>query len=147
MTLLANHRSRYYNGLIGFLLLLVPVCNAGAIRYGFYSLFHNEAELALFLLYTAPLWVGFSLFIVIELYRQAVMKMTPGNNLVAIMIVGGFIFSSIGILLCPVGPQLISLAALELALSNSIICGVLGLCVRYLLKLRQFGQGQIPSQK
>ena len=117
--------------------LLVPACNFAAIRFGFRSQFQNEAELVLFLLYAAPLWGGFMLMICFELYRQAVMKIIPGRYLVPMMTAGGLVFSSLGILLCPVGPQLWSAAAGELILTSTLICSALGIIIRYLLELRQ----------
>jgi hypothetical protein len=140
MSSLASHKSRFYSGLILFFLLLVPVCNLGAIRFGYRSLFHDEAELALYLLYAAPLWVGFILFLGIELYRQAVMNITAGHNLVAKMALGGFAFSAMAVMLCPVGPRLFSIAAVKLMLTSTVICGVLGISIRYLLRLRQANQ-------
>ena len=140
MSFLARSKSRIYSGLILFSLLLVPVCNLGAIRFEFRGLFHDEAELALFLLYAVPLWVGFILFIGVELYRQAVMKITPGHNLVAKMTLGGFAFSGMAVVLCPVGPQLVSIATAKLLLTSTVICSVLGIGIRYLLKLRQAHQ-------
>jgi hypothetical protein len=137
MSVSTSYKTRIYSGLVIFVVLLVPVCNLGAIRFGFRRLFQNEAELVLFLFYAAPLWAGFILFIGFELYRQSVMKIPPGRHLVPMMAVGGVAFSGIGVLLCPVGPKFLSAATGEMMLISALICSVLGTGIRYLLWLRQ----------
>lgn len=141
MSYLLSEKLKIYNSLLVIFLLLVPVSNLGVIRFGFRSLFHDDAELALFLLYAAPLWLGFIIFIGFELYRQTIMQITPGRSLVGKMALGGFAFSALAIIVCPVGPSVFSFATVKLVLANTIICGALGLCLRYLLRLRQDALG------
>jgi hypothetical protein len=137
MTLSTICKTRLYSGLVLLFVLLVPVCNLGAIRFGFLAAFHNEAELVLFLLYAAPLWAGFIGVIGFELYRQVVMGNAPGRNLVQLLLLGGLVLPALGILLCPVGPALWSVSTGALILTHTLICTVLGLIIRYLLKMRQ----------
>jgi hypothetical protein len=137
MTNSVNFKTRFYSGLLACFMLLVPLCNLGAIRFGFHRIFHDEAELVLFLLYGAPLWVVLILIIVFELYRQVVMKVTLGRNMVSMMALGGLVFSGLWILLCPVGPKLFSVASGELILVSTCICTVLGVGIHQVLRLRQ----------
>ena len=137
MTLSIICKTRIYNGLVLLFILLVPVCNLGLIRFCFRAYFQNKAEAVLFLLYAAPLWSGFIVVISFELYRQRVLGSMPGHNLIQMMILGGFALSALGIVLCPVGPELWSVAAGGLILTNTLICAVLGVIIFFLLKLRQ----------
>lgn len=137
MALLTISKTKIYSGLVFLFVLLVPVCNLGAIRFGFRTDFYDEAQLILFLLYAAPLWIGFVVVICFELYRQAVMGKRPGRNLIQMMTLGGFVSSALGIVLCPVGPNLLSIPAGRLILTNTLICAVIGVIIYSLLKLRQ----------
>ena len=137
MTLSTISRSRIYAGLVLLFVLLVPVCNLGAIRVGFRADFHNEAERALFLFYAAPLWIGFAVVICFELYRQLVMGKLPERNLIPMLTLGGLVLSTLGNLLCPVGPNLWSVSAGIMILTNTLICAVLAVIIHYLLRLWQ----------
>lgn len=136
MTVSKVYKTRIYNGLVLFFILLVPMCNMCAIGIELRTVFHNQAELVLFQLYAAPLWIGFSLIIGFELYRQAVMKITLGNNLVTLMALGGLVFSCLEILICPIGPPFWSVITSGLILTSTLSSTILGLIIRYLLNLR-----------
>jgi RsiW-degrading membrane proteinase PrsW (M82 family) len=137
MTLTKLFKTRIYSWLALLFILLVPVCNLGAVRLGFRADFHDEAELLLFLLYAAPLWVGFAVVLCFEMYRRTVMGKPPDHNLIQMMILGGIVSSALGLLLCPVGPDLWSVSTGVLILSNALICAILGKIIQYLLRLSQ----------
>jgi hypothetical protein len=137
MTLSTAKLSKLHTGLVLLFVLLLPVCNLGAIRWGFRPDFHTEAELVLFLFYAAPLWGGFAVVVCFEVYRRAVLGRSPERNLIQMLTVGGFVTSGLSLLLCPVGPSLWSIAGGGLILTSSLLCAVLAMVIHYLLRLRQ----------
>ena len=131
----SDKANRYY-ALVILIMLLIPVLNLTVMQFGFVSLFHNGADLTLFLFYAAPLWLGFTLFIGFELFRRTVIQTPPGHRLVLMMTTGGLVFSALSIVLCPAGPSLLSAAGAELILVHTVICATLGFSLRFLVNFQ-----------
>jgi hypothetical protein len=137
MTLLVLGKKGIYNSLLWLLVLLLPVLNLAVVRFGFRLAFDEAAELTLFLLYTAPLWLGFTVMIGFEIFRQTVMGNAPNGNLIYKMTLGGIGVPVLTVLICPIGPGLWSDTAGIMILIGAVNCGVWGLLIYHLLRLRR----------
>lgn len=127
-------KSKSYIILIAIVLILPPILHIFTVKWGFNKSFHNDAEVILFLFYNAPLWLLFVAIISVELYRKAVLGLMSGLSPIYTMSVGGALLAITGIVISPVGPDLVSVDGASLIVSNTVLCAVVALVIQFLLR-------------
>ena len=127
-------KSKSYIILIALVLILLPILHLFTVKWGFNQSFNNDSEVVLFLFYHAPLWLLFIAIISVELYRKAVLGLMSGYSPIYTMSVGAVLLAITGIVISPVGPDLVSVVGVRLIGTNTVLCAIAALVIQQLLR-------------
>ena len=108
-------------------LLATPLLYSGVIAFLLIHLFQDETNMRVFLLYNTPFWFLLMFIAGVELFRRAVTRQFKAIAPAYMLMMGSALIGFTGIVICPVGPALLSSAGLMLILLNLVLGYVSGL--------------------
>jgi len=114
---------------IFIILLITPLLYSGIISFLLQNLFNDETNRVMFLLYNTPFWFLLMFISGVELYRRAITRQFTLIAPVYMLMMGSVVIGITGIIICPVGPVLLSSDALVLISANIALGAVAGLVI------------------
>ena len=114
---------------IFIILLITPLIYSGIVSFLLQNLFNDGANKVMFLLYNTPFWFLLMFITGVELYRRAVTRRFTLIAPVYMLMMGSVVIGVTGIIICPVGPVLLSSDAFILISVNVTLAAVAGLVI------------------
>lgn len=114
---------------IALTLGITPVLYYGFLTVFLRGQFSDEASGTMFLLYNIPFWVLLMFIIGVELFRRAITRQFTKIAPIYMVMIGSIFIAIIGIVICPVGPKLLSSGTLVFIATNLLLGTIAGLII------------------